>query len=47
MEHNKRFDTFKKFYNNYIEFVNHKLYQPGGLKYFETMGHFNDSLEQV
>ena len=47
MEHNKRFDTFKKFYNNYIEFVNHKLYQPGGLKYFETMNHFNDSLEQV
>ena len=38
---------FKKFYNNYIEFVNHKLYQPGGLKYFETMNHFNDSLEQV
>ena len=47
MEHNRRFSTFKIFYNNYIEFINHKLYQPGGSKYYETMEHFNNSLEQV
>tara|TARA_B100001173_G_scaffold218007_2_gene188550 strand:- start:1135 stop:1626 length:492 start_codon:yes stop_codon:yes gene_type:complete len=47
MEHNSRFETFKKFYNNYIEYINHKLYQPGGAKYFETMDHFNDSLKQI
>jgi len=47
MEHNRRFDTFKIFYSNYIEFINHKLYQPGSSKYFETMQNFNDSLEQV
>ena len=47
MEHNRRFDTFKIFYSNYIEFINHKLYQPNGIKYFETLNHFNNSLEQV
>tara|TARA_Y100000389_G_scaffold167227_1_gene172316 strand:+ start:164 stop:646 length:483 start_codon:yes stop_codon:yes gene_type:complete len=46
MEHNHRFETFKKFYTNYIEYINHKLYQPGGAKYFETKEHFDDSLKQ-
>ena len=44
IEHNSRFETFKKFYRNYIEYTNHKLYKPNGPKYFETMDHFNDSL---
>lgn len=46
-EHNHRFNTFKKFYSNYIEYANHKLYQPGGSKYFDTMKNFNDSLKQI
>ena len=47
IEHNGRFETFKKFYNNYIGYINHKLYQPGGSKYFETKEHFDDSVKQV
>lgn len=43
MEHNNRFERFKKFYTNYIEYQTHKLYQPGGSKYFETMEHFNNT----
>ena len=47
MEHNRRFETFKKFYNNYNEYANHKLYQPGGAKYFETKEHFDKTLTQI
>ena len=47
MEHNNRFNTFIKFYNNYNEYINHKLYQPGGSKYFETKEHFDKTLTQI
>lgn len=47
MEHNNRFSKFRKFYNNYIEYINHKLYQPDGLKYYETKEHFEESLKQI
>lgn len=44
-EHNTRFERFKQFYTNYTEYITHKLYQPGGSKYYETMEHFNNTKE--
>jgi len=47
MEHNRRFSTFKIFYNNYIEYINHTLYKPGSLKYYETKEKFEENVKQV
>tara|TARA_B110000902_G_C13957673_1_gene456184 strand:+ start:185 stop:679 length:495 start_codon:yes stop_codon:yes gene_type:complete len=46
-EHNNRFEQFKKFYYNYIEYINNTLYKPSGSKYLETMEHFNESIKKI
>ena len=45
MEHNRRFETFKTFINSYINYVNHNLYKPGGVGYYELLDDFNDKIK--
>ena len=45
MEHNKRFDSFKKLFNDYQIYINHLKYKPSGEKYKEVYDNFNELLK--
>ena len=41
MEHNKRFDDFKRLYQNYKQYIEHIKYMPNNSGYYEALEHFN------
>ena len=47
MEHNKRFENFKKFYYNYKEFITHYKYSPDNIGYIKAKEHFENYINNT
>jgi hypothetical protein len=47
MEHNNRFDNFKKIIKSYYDIMNHRMYKPDGIGYLDSKQCFESKLKEI